>query len=179
MYTTSKKCIGDKDVEGEFLGTGSMHSTVQEAWPFDHIWYWKLRKYVHHYTRCTNSQCMPHARIFVPHEPTRDITVGRRGTSTVGHVQGSVSSVSCCRRSCSACSLADLWGWSAFLKTAMRFILLVAAPLSRVWLRQTISHTHQSGLQGVVVAFGSFVVASVFAPVSYLFLPHSPKSPPF
>ena len=44
------------------------------------------------------------------------------------------------------------------------FVSLVAAPLSR---------THQSGLHGVVAAFGPLVVASVFAPVSYLFFPRS------
>ena len=78
------------------------------------------------YTRCTYLQCMPCTCILLTFEPT----VSRRGTSTVGHMQGSVrsvnsasaSSVSYYRRSCSACSLADLRGWSAFLKTAMHFL---------------------------------------------------------
>ena len=111
-------------------------------------------------------------RILLTFETTRDITVSRRGTLTVGYVQGSVSSVSCCRRSCSACSLADLRGWSAFLKTAMRFLCFAS--------RSSFLALSQSGLHRVVAAFGPFVVASVFAPVSYLFLPRSShNSPPF
>ena len=118
------------------------------------------------------SVCLARAHILLTFEPTRDITVSRRGTLTVGYVQGSVSSVSCCRRSCSACSLADLRGWSVFLKTAMRFLCFAS--------RSSSLALSQSGLHRVVAAFGPFVVASVFAPVSYLFLPRSShNSPPF
>ena len=81
------------------------------------------------------------ARILLTFEPTRDITVSRRGTLTVGYVQGSVSSVSCCRRSCSACSLADLRGWSAFLKTAMRFLCFASRSSS-------LSHYHNPYFTG-------------------------------
>ena len=82
-----------------------------------------------------------HARILLTFEPTRDITVSRRGTLTVGYVQGSVSSVSCCRRSCSACSLADLRGWSAFLKTVMRFLCFASRSSS-------LSHYHNPDFTG-------------------------------
>ena len=70
----------------------------------------------------------------------------------------SAVSVSCCRRSCSACSLADLRGWSAFLKTAMRFLCFASRSSS-------LSHSSMRTSRG-----GPFVVASVFVPVSYLFL---------
>ena len=81
------------------------------------------------------------AHILLTFEPTCDITVSRRGTLTVGHVQGSVSSVSCCRRSCSACSLADLRGWSAFLKTAMCFLCFASRSSS-------LSHYHNPEFTG-------------------------------
>ena len=78
---------------------------------------------IHPYTRCTYSQCMPRACILLTFEPTCDITVSRRGTSTVGQpvawrIYGD--------------------GRRSWRQPCAFFVSLVAAPLSR---------THQSGLR--------------------------------
>ena len=60
-----------------FPGHSQILSCSRVAWEWDYI-------YTPTITRCTYSQCMPRARILLTFEPTRDITVSRRGTSTVG-----------------------------------------------------------------------------------------------